>query len=184
MFKCRYTRARIPALINHELAVNTRRYVARHLDECPHCRAEYEAQQALRQELLRQMPLLGQPGKPALNRIWTNIQAELTSQPHPPATAGAVRPPIFMYSLGVVVLALLVVLPLMAAGVAGKAALPTHPAPVVLLNVSTPTRAAVTLPVPTLIAYVVQTAPGQTDTPEILDNTPATPEPAAGMSQS
>jgi hypothetical protein len=54
---------------------------------------------------------------------------------------------------------------------------PKHPAPQLIVLTETATNRAV-IAEPTLIALVVQTAPGETDTPAILDNTPATPSAA------
>jgi anti-sigma factor RsiW len=176
MLKCRYTRARIPALINQELPVNARRYVARNLDECPRCRADYEQQKRLQQQLQRDMPLLGQPDKMQLNRIRSKVLADLA--PQPPEPVRVARRPLYMYGLVMVVLVALTLLPLAAAGSAVKAAVPHQPSPRHGANNSTPSVAAAILePTRVAAAFAVQTAPGETDTPAVLDNTPATPEP-------
>lgn len=83
MLKCRYTRARIPALINQELPLNARRYVARHLDECPTCRAQYEHQKTLRQTLIAEVPRLGQPTAGTLENVWSRIAEDLKTPAAP-----------------------------------------------------------------------------------------------------
>jgi anti-sigma factor RsiW len=183
MLKCRYTRARIPAFINQELPVITRRYVVRHLDECPRCRKDYEQQRTLQQQLQRELPLLGQPEKTSLNRIRSKVLAELMPQPAAPVRVP--QRPLYMYGMVVTALAVLLLLPLSAAGSAVRAAVPEHPSPRRGLDISTPSvAAAVTKPTRIAAAYVVQTEPGNTDTPEILDNTPATPEPVVMNTES
>lgn len=173
MLQCHYTRARIPALINQELPQHTRRYVARHLDQCAACRAEFERQKAIKQELIRELPRFGKPNASALDRIWLQVQADLS--PVPPSKP--TRLPMKSYSFGGILAGLLLVLLLPIAGSGNTMHVPNHPAPQTIILTTTPTnRAAVTEP--TVIALVVQTAPVKTDLPTILDNTPATPSAA------
>lgn len=170
MLQCHYTRARIPAFINQELPLQTRRYVGRHLDRCPACRAKYEQQKTVKQELVRALPRFGQPDNLALERIWNHIQAELKPEPPPK------RAPISFksYSMGGLVAGLLLILLLPLAGSAGSMAVPNHPSPQTLALTETPTN-RVADAAPTRIAIMAQTAPSKTDAPNILDNTPATP---------
>lgn len=92
MLTCRYTRARLTAFINQELPASTRRYVARHLDHCPACRAHYKAQKGVRQTLMIEVPRLGQPAPQTLATLWTQITADL-QQPAPTVTVTATRRP-------------------------------------------------------------------------------------------
>ncbi len=173
MLQCHYTRARIPALINQELPIQTRRYVARHLDHCSACRAEFERQKTVKQELMRELPHFGKPDESALERIWAQVQSDL----RPAAPRHNTRLPLKSYSFGGIIAGLLLVLLLPIAGNAGTMSVPHHPSPQIIVLTETPTN-RVAVAVPTLIALVAQTAPGETDTPTILDNTPATPSAA------
>jgi anti-sigma factor RsiW len=107
MLKCRYTRARIPAFINQELPINARRYVARHLDECPACRAQFEHQKTLRHTLMAEVPRLGQPTAGTLENVWSRIAADLKEPAPAPTHLPVLRTVGYGFAAAMVGLALL-----------------------------------------------------------------------------
>ena len=176
MLKCRYVRARIPAFINQELPINARRYVARHLDECPACRAQFEAQKTLRQTLMAEVPRLGQPASGAWANVWSRIAADLQT-PALPAPAPT-RFRTVAYGFAAALFALGMMLPL-AAHFAPADALPPRPAPVVQTDTDTTSEAMLTASAEsTQIAFVLnyKSSIEAYNTPEIVE--PATPEAA------
>ena len=76
-FKYRYCRARMVAFLNEELPPDSRRRVARYIDECPECYQEYICQRDLHKELKRQLPVLGRPRSAQTSRMWAAIQDEI-----------------------------------------------------------------------------------------------------------
>lgn len=170
MLKCRYTQARIPALINQELTVHTRRYLMRHMATCPHCRAEYEAQKQVREQLLRDMPQVGQPTTAALRRVWNAIEQDVVPRPR------VLWRWSWLYS-GAALLLVLVALPFVVVS-----SYQATPAPLYAITrieeqiTHTPTRVSAEA-VPTLVAQAFSTQPKGTELAEILHNTPATPDP-------
>jgi anti-sigma factor RsiW len=96
------------AFVNHELPSETRRRVARYIDECPKCYAEYRWQQAIHAELSSQLPAFGRPSSPQLDRIWTGVYRELSAPSAPPA-----RPQSQMrYGMAVLTITLVLMLPM------------------------------------------------------------------------
>lgn len=178
MLKCRYARARIPAFINQELPINARRYVARHLDECPACRAQFEAQKTLRQTLMAEVPRLGQPTSSALENVWSRIAADLQAPAAPLPTRTPFRTA--AYGFAAALFGLGMMLPL-AAHFAPADAHPRQPrpAPVVRTDTESTSEAVFTASAQaTQIAFVLNYKPSveEYNTPEIVE--PATPEAA------
>ena len=183
MLKCRYTRARIPAFINQELPVNARRYVARHLDECPVCRAQYETQKTLRHTLMAEVPRLGQPANGALDMMWSRIATELQTPTLPaPTRTSALRSAAYGFAATLAGLAMMMPL---AAHLTPMDPLPraVRPAPVTHVSTDITSEALLTASAQaTQVAFVVDYEPSidAYNTPELAD--PATPE-AAPTSQ-
>jgi|GEM_PF-645221 len=178
MLKCRYARARIPAFINQELPINARRYVARHLDECPACRAQFEAQKTLRQTLMAEVPRLGQPASGALANVWSRIAADLQTPTLPAPSPTRFRTAAYGFTTALFALGMM--LPL-AAHFAPADALPRQPrpAPVVRTDTDTTSEAMLTASAQaTQIAFVLnyKSSIEAYNTPEIVE--PATPEAA------
>ena len=177
MLKCRYTRSRMTAFINQELPINARRYVARHLDECAACRAQFEAQKTLRQTLMAEVPRLGQPSVGALQNVWARIADDLQA----PAPA-PVRTPFRTAACGfaAALFGLGMMLPLAAQFAPVDAQpRPLRPAPVVETNTDTTSEAMLTASAQaTQIAFVLNYKPSieAYNTPELVE--PATPEAA------
>jgi anti-sigma factor RsiW len=80
-FKIRYAKSRMVAYINGELPPAARRRIARYIEQYPAVYAEYIHQRNAAREFQWKLPLLGYPEKPALDRIWSAVQAELTASP-------------------------------------------------------------------------------------------------------
>jgi anti-sigma factor RsiW len=180
MLKCRYARARIPAFINQELPVNARRYVARHLDECPACRAQFESQKTLRHTLMAEVPRLGKPTSGTLENVWSRIAADLQAPPPAPT-----RTPFCTaaYGFAAALFGLGMLLPL-AAYFGPTDALPRQPRPVPIAQTDTDITSEAMLTASaqaTQIAFVLNYKPSieAYNTPEIVE--PATPEAAQNV---
>lgn len=76
-FKYRYCKARMTAFLNGQLSPESRRRIARYIDECQDCYDEYQRQRDLMREFEAQLPTFGKPNNDQLSRIWTGIQAEV-----------------------------------------------------------------------------------------------------------
>ncbi len=72
-----YCKTRMVAYINGELPPAARRRMARYIEGYPTCYAEYIRQREAARELNFRLPLVGQPEKPTLDRIWAAVQSEL-----------------------------------------------------------------------------------------------------------
>lgn len=163
--KYRYCKSRMAAFINGELPLVARRRVARYIDECPDCYAEYLRQRDLAEELKRQLHMIGQPDHTQLNRIWENIQSDL-SQPRPqrPARRYPTR-----YGLVAIILALVLMLPFILGQTSDYRTIPSQPAPYHFDLSATPTHAT---------AHSIQTVAlwktpaSESDTILLLQNTP------------
>jgi hypothetical protein len=79
--RCRYTQARMTAYIKKDLPAFQRRYMARHIDKCPHCHALHRQQASIAKELEIELPRLGTPTRPQLDKMWSNIQTQLANPP-------------------------------------------------------------------------------------------------------
>lgn len=131
-FKLRYCKARMLAYIHGELPPHSRRRMARYLDECPRCYAEYQRQRALIAELQWTLPAFGAASGDQLARIWSRVQADMRRRP------GSVRPLYHAgYGLAALMLAVLLLLPLAGTGGASAAASLTQPEPALRLVAST-----------------------------------------------
>jgi anti-sigma factor RsiW len=176
MLKCRYARARIPAFINQELPINARRYVARHLDECPACRAQFEAQKTLRHTLMAEVPRLGQPTSGALENVWSRIAADLQAPAVPPPPRTPFRTAAYGFAAALFGLGML--LPL-AAHFAPVDAQPRFFRSAPVVRTDTTSEAMLTASAQaTQIAFVLnyKSSVEEYNTPELAE--PATPEAA------
>lgn len=77
MFKLWYCKTRMTAYVNGELPLHARRRMARYIDECPQCYAEYIRQRHVQQELVNQIAAIGKPDAGQLDRIWSAIQLDM-----------------------------------------------------------------------------------------------------------
>lgn len=78
-----YCKTRMVAYVNGELPPAARRRMARYIERYPTCYAEYIRQREAARELNFRMPLVGQPEKAALDRIWAAVQSELDTGSQP-----------------------------------------------------------------------------------------------------
>ena len=123
-FKFRYCEARMVAFLNGELSAKARGRMARYIDECPDCFAEYVRQRDLHNELKRCLPGFGQPRPPQLNRIWGAVQEEMQTSPTPHL------PWHIRYGLATLALLLVLLLPVALLGDnVASAAMVTQPTP-------------------------------------------------------
>lgn len=175
--KCRYVQARIPAYAARELSLETRRFVGRHLDDCPHCQAEYRQQRNAIQHFEREMPRMGQPDALQLEKMWAGIQAGLQppSVASTPTQAPAITQPDWRYGFVMVAFLLTLLLPMTLNDTANKGGMTLEPVPPV---VHVPAQATLSpiMTEPTAIAFAVETGTASGDpTPAIRENTPAPP---------
>ena len=101
--KYRYCKSRMVAFIHSELSSASRQRVARYIDECSACYAEYAHQKNIQRKLIDQIPVLGQPKPDQLDRMWAAIQGEM--QPSQPRVR-----PLYPTRYGLVTLALMLML--------------------------------------------------------------------------
>lgn len=80
--RCRFTRVWLGSYVRRELPAAPRAYVARHLRDCPQCRARHEEQARAMRELSQDLAVLGRPKRPRLESIWRGVQHNL-AQPTP-----------------------------------------------------------------------------------------------------
>jgi anti-sigma factor RsiW len=124
IFTYLYCKARMIAFLHGELPPGSRRRVARYIDECPKCYAEYVRQRSLQHELAHRLPSLGQPNPDQLDRIWAGIQAEMQPAPRHTPLAYIAR-----YGLATLALVMALLVPLLIGGLDGPQITVTQPRP-------------------------------------------------------
>lgn len=141
--KYRYVKARLAAYLDGELPANTRRFIAREIDENPLAYREYLRARQTKQALERLLPSFGKPETGQLDAIWANIQGELQQESRP---RRPLRPQFsFAYGFAVIVIAMLLLAPLaFDTHRASASALPSLPAPEILTTSPAITEAQVT----------------------------------------
>jgi anti-sigma factor RsiW len=125
-FKYHYCKRRMVAYINGELSERSRRRMARYIDECADCHAEYTRQRCTQREIHDRLPSIGRPQAGQLDRIWTAIQADLSR----PATANY-QPQRFQlrYGFAVMLMVAALVFPLLFSDGGVSPAAATQPTP-------------------------------------------------------
>lgn len=103
------------AYITGELPTATQRFISRQIDEDERCYDEYIRQRQTKNELERELSILGRANETQLNNIWANIQAELKN----PTNASSREAPLsqrpqlqFSYGVIAIVLFLFAIVPL------------------------------------------------------------------------
>ena len=172
---CRYIQSRIPAFVDGELSVETRRFIGRHLDQCQDCKTRYMQQRDAIRHIEREMPTFVRPEQTMLNDVWSRIENDLqTVTPSPEALAQpvAMRPKMRYGFAAAVFLLALMLPPVLLSSADGQTIVPSQPAPILT---ETPARTATSIGRPTSIAQVIQTeAVDRYETPALLGNTPVT----------
>ncbi len=123
-FRYHYCKRRMVAYLNGELSPVARRRMARYIDECPACYAEYRRQRGLHEHLVASMPPFGAPSRNQLDRMWSGIQHEM----YRPRSLGWRQYPA-RYGVLAFLLALALVLPVALEYSGAPPALPTQPMP-------------------------------------------------------
>lgn len=135
-FYCKY---RMVAYLNRELSEPARRRVARFIDECDDCYAEYIRQRELKREIQSRFPAFGQASEAQLNRIWSAIEGDLMD-----SSPRSSKPRSLQYGFIIAVLLSLLLIPLMTSENSISQAVATQPAPVLRtgheLSTETPDR--------------------------------------------
>ncbi|MEM9951190.1 MAG: hypothetical protein AAF846_06315 [Chloroflexota bacterium] len=172
----RYVKARMMAYLDGELSLQTRRFIARQIDENPLCYREYISAKQTHQELKQSLPTFGTAQDSQLNAIWATIQQEMT-QPAPISTPQRTRlQPSYRLSYSVALLVLGIIL------LAPFAIDVSRSQPVPIAQPLPDDTLEITLPASTpeadsqMIAFAVETYAqiGATSRPNIpLQNTPA-----------
>lgn len=116
----RYCKSRMVAFINGELPPKARRRVARYIDECPDCYAEYIHQRDLQRELKSRVPVIGLPEAGQLERIWGAVQIQMQQ------TASPRR---WRYGFITAVVVIMLMMPLLFTQPAVDASVATQPQP-------------------------------------------------------
>lgn len=165
-FRIRYCKARMVAYVNGELPAAARRRMARYIEQYPECYAEYIHQRDAARDLQAKLPLVGQPEQPALDRMWSAIQAELAPRPQPRKAAAPFR---LSYGVVGVTVALALILPFTFGGNRAAFALSlSQPAPLIATAQASDTST------PTTIGMLISV--GQND---VTPPAPALPQPTA-----
>ena len=165
---CHDCQRRLAAYIRHELPADERRSVAAHLDGCTACYSVYLQQQSVAQELEFGLPRYGQPARPALDRVWAAVQAEMR-RPSPPVL------PTLWTSVAMAAIVLLLFVPMVLGGRGHGmtvSAASTQPAPAI--QRATPVQITPLGGTPTMVAFYVTPAPNLQTTgpaPDVF-NTP------------
>ncbi|MGB7340954.1 MAG: hypothetical protein WBC91_18800 [Phototrophicaceae bacterium] len=102
----RYVKARMGAYLDGELSPQSRRFIARQIDENTRCYRLYIDSKQTKQELERYLPSMGKPQTGQLESLWLNIQSEL----HQPQQRTVHRQPKYSLSYGVALLVLAIML--------------------------------------------------------------------------
>jgi anti-sigma factor RsiW len=105
-FKVQYCKRRMVAYINGELPHGARRRVARYIDECDECYAEYLRQRGVQRELESGAQMVGRPSEAQLNRIWLAVQHDLETP------ARTQQTPSFYLGMLTMILLIVLILPL------------------------------------------------------------------------
>jgi len=174
LLRVRYARARMSAYVNGELPPNTRRFVARIIDEDQGCYEAYLAQRRVQDELQRTLPLVGSPRSGQLDSLWQQISAEMAApEAQTPAVRGELQPSYSLgYGLAAGFLLLLLALPYAVnVGAVSASAVP-HPQPAQIVTEEAPISEPGAAVTPTGIALRTDAQGTQLARNE-LHNTPA-----------
>ena len=79
--KLQYCRVHLPAYIRGDASPAVRNRVARYLEECPNCYAEYQRQRDLQYDLKTDLGVLGRTSQTQTDRLWDGIQESLRTTP-------------------------------------------------------------------------------------------------------
>lgn len=110
-----------------ELPPRARQRVDQHLNQCSSCAAFYVAQRQLVRDLEQTLPQIARTSTPQLNRIWADIQADMT-RPR------IIARPQTRYGVAALILMLALLLPWSMDKQRGALALPLQPIPAVSLT--------------------------------------------------
>ena len=152
--KCRDCKHYMTAYLHGELPPKLKRRMTLHIQQCPMCYTTYIQQRNLVRDLEQTVPLVGQPGRSRLDKVWTAIQADMA---HPRSA----RPP-FSSRFGLVAFALMVALLL--PWTIGKqhttlASVPTQPSPALSELVNTPDESGARASVAALFSMTASATP-------------------------
>lgn len=167
-FKHRYCQVHMAKYLSGDLSDVARRRIARFIDECQDCYDEYLRQREIRDQLQRNLPVLGRPDAQRLDSIWMSLQSEL-------APAGAAKSPAtglmgntpMGQSLFMVLLAAILLLPLSIGLQTSVAAIDLPPYPRLLNIEATPAMRSRTAP-----SGAFSTQSGLSYQAPLLQNTP------------
>ena len=155
----------MPGFLSGELTQEERRLVARYIDECSDCYAEYMRQRDVVQHLRRELPTFGRPNAPKLDAMWANIQAEIAPPQAQPTPIIAWRK-VTKYAVAVFVVLFVFILPMAFEQSGRTLALPLQPLPQEVALASTPevpkdnlTRQAVYTPSINAFSRLLQNTP-------------------------
>jgi hypothetical protein len=167
----RYVKARMTAYLDGELSTQTRRFIARQIDENPLCYQEYIRSRQTKQALELDLPTFGRARQGQLDNIWANIQSELK------VVDGVVisRPRLsysWAYGFAALMMALILLAPFaLDARHLGVSNIPKQPLPEIAATQTSPAQTASVNP--TSVAFAQDTEVQSTDDLSAeLQNTP------------
>lgn len=169
-FKYRYCKVHMAQYLSGDLSDTTRRRIARYIDECQDCYNEYIRQRNLANKLERDLPIFGRPSAQKLDNMWAEIQTQL-AQPEPQSSMLTYRPKrhnTLNYSLVMLMLSLLMIIPLAISYHASVTTIELPPRPQTVNIMKTPTTIAQQSDL--IIASTQSTVPIRLP---LLQNTPA-----------
>ena len=143
-FKYRYCKVHMAQYLSGDLSDAARRRIARFIDECQDCYAEYIRQLAFANTLEQELAALGRPDSQKLDAIWASLQTELNQSARAPASIGADKPRASSslgYGLVMLAISIALLIP-MTAGYRASAALDLPPRPQRAAIARTPAPAA------------------------------------------
>ena len=138
--KYRYVKTRMTAYLDGELSDQSRRFIARQIDENPLCYREYIQAKQSKQELERSLPSFGQAEAGQLDKIWANIQSELNQPEAIPVTRVMPRQNYSLsYGVAMLILAIIMLTPFaIDASRSNISPVPQHPLPEESVNLTLP----------------------------------------------
>ncbi len=124
-----FFRQQLSAFVRGELNLRQRRRLLRQIDQSPQAYQQYQHWYRFEDNLKADMPCIGQPQKQDLNRIWTQIQAELNPQSDFPRR----RYIGLRYGFGVLAISMMIMIPFAIGNGNGERRVVTPPTPVTII---------------------------------------------------
>lgn len=126
LIRRQYCRARMAAYVSGEMSPQARRTFARWMDADDVIYAEYRRAREAQRTLNTEIPALGHPTPPALDRIWSSIQNDLSTSKRRPSGLTLYKA---RYGVICIAVGLMMVMPVSFGSGGAVQALPQQPLP-------------------------------------------------------